>query len=252
MNAEQILTPVEIQELKKKGLSDEDIQRNINEAVEEQGDVTGLDKSYQMSIQRQSKDPLASASNSFIGNGRQNENLIEWQLELDSILERAEHFLRGDNPVYQEGCIIWKRPEKGKEILSNYGVSECMRILLLYVNRNTILSNYSEDIINTKMYDLGMEVTDLFYMKYEEMGLTNLNKRKMYPMIVRQIVDIVHSTYLRSLNGGERESLREARSVVQSENNNIGGFPGVNINTGQGQKQRGVLNPLRYIKGKYT
>ena len=73
----------------------------------------------------------------------------------------------------------------------------------------------------------------------------------MYPIIVRQVVDIVHSTYLRALNGGERESLRLARSVVQNESGGIG-LPGVNSNKGQVPRQRGVLNPLRYIRGKYS
>lgn len=44
-----------------------------------------------------------------------------------------------------------------------------------------------------------------------------MGKIKMYTMIVRELVDSVHSAYLRALNGGERSSLREARTVNQTE-----------------------------------
>jgi hypothetical protein len=45
-----------------------------------------------------------------------------------------------------------------------------------------------------------------------------LQKIKIYEMIVRELVDTVHSAYLRAFNGGERESLRTARMVTQNAN----------------------------------
>jgi hypothetical protein len=156
-----------------------------------------------------------------------------------------------------------------------------------------------------KVLDFGRELNDLFFMKYEEMGLTvtfeqafqrlfetqdklifsndkqkikvaiktrngmyqflelsdeqttdielerqklALEKRKNYPMLIREIVDIIHSAYKRALEGGERRSLREARSVTQTEPLYQGGLT---INTGGGQqKTRGLLNPARYFFGK--
>ena len=133
-------------------------------------------------------------------------------------------------------------------ILNDFGVSEIMRILSNYINRNTILSNYYEDTIKEKLYDLGNDLSDLIYLKYERMGLKDIEKRKLYAIIVREMVDIVHSAYLRALNGGERESLREARQVSQNETV----MPqGVNVYAGGQQRERGLLNPMRYIKGKY-
>lgn len=186
--------------------------------------------------------------------GQQNqENLIKWQLELDSILERVEHLLRGDKPTMRDGNMIFLRPQtKEEEIFNDFGVSEIMRILSLYLNRNTILSNYDEDTINWKMLDFGYEVNNLIFLKYNEMGLDTISKRKRYAMIVREIIDTVHSTYRRALFGGERNSLRSARSVTQTEplNMQMGGM-------GMGMmpmynKERSILNPMRYIKGKYA
>ena len=65
-------------------------------------------------------------------------------------------------------------------------------------------------------------------------------------MLHREILDCIHSGYRRAYHGGERRSLREARSITQTEQ--LQGGQGVTINTGSsGGKQRGWLNPLRYL-----
>ena len=121
----------------------------------------------------------------------------------------------------------------------------------MYLNRNTILSDYEDSEIREKVLDFGRELSDLFFMKYEEMGLIGLEKRKNYPMLMREMIDIVHSAYKRALHGGEKRSLREARSITQTEA--IQGAGGVTVNAGGQvpQQSRGILNPMRYIAGKY-
>ncbi len=164
------------------------------------------------------------------GSTKQDEDLIRWQLELDNILERVEHLLRGDLLNFdQGGNLIWTKPEDQDDVLFNEnGVQEILRMLSLYLNRNTILSNYDEETINYKVYDFGMELIDLIFMKYEQMGLDDKQKIKYYPMICREIIDVVHSAYLRALNGGERQSLREARHVSQQINPIQPNIPGMN------------------------
>lgn len=148
------------------------------------------------------------------------ENLIQYQLDLKEELERIEHLLKGQ---------IVKRDEDGNEYwadadddnlkpFNTYGVQLIMNVISFYLNRNTLLSNYSEDMINWKMKDLGDEMADLIFMKYEEMGMDTPEKKKLFGIIIREIIDTVHSAYLRALNGGERESLRTARHVSQSVN----------------------------------
>lgn len=236
----------ELDEFRQNGYSDMDIQQVLNEVEREQ--QSPLQQSYNQAMAQQRNDPRRFASNSMFGAVNQ-DNLIKWQLDMDSILERIEHMLRGDRISFQDGNIFWIRSEKDEDkIFNEFGVSEIMRILSMYLNRNTILSNYTDEVINYKVYDMGMEVADLIYLKYESMGLNTLEKRKLYPIVVREIVDSVHSAYLRAYQGGERRSLREARSVTQNEQ--MAGA-GININTGQIPiRSRGMLNPMRYIKGK--
>jgi len=149
-------------------------------------------------------------------------NLIQWQLQLDDILERIDHLLRGHEIKFSsDGTLKWAEPkDKNKKLFNEYGVQEILRILSMYLNRNTILSNYDEETINWKVYDLGIEISDLIYMKYEDMGLDTPEKIKLYMITVREIIDTIHSTYLRALNGGERESLKTARHIIQNQNMN--------------------------------
>lgn len=291
------LTQKDIEDLKRSGYTEQEIAEAIREIQQEEG-------MNPQTVQQARIDPRMYAQHSAFAPQMQ-DNLIKWQLELDNILERAEHILRGDKLVFINGSLIWKPNENTENnILNDYGVSEVMRILSMYLNRNTILSDYSDEEIREKVLDFGRELSDLFYMKYQEMGLnisfeeafnklynvnheiifseqgikigikeTNsmtylllnpqqvrevevyqhklaLEKRKNYPMLVRELVDIIHSAYKRALHGGEKRSLREARQITQTEQ--IAGMGrGVTINANQQPQSRGVLNPFRYVVGKY-
>jgi len=233
--------------LKKEGYNDQEIAEAMQELEMEQkqGVMRG---SYNDAMDdRGEYDPRVNSSPSMFGGGV-DPNLVKWQLEVDDILERAEHILRGDKIKFDKGHTIWIRPNKENEqVLNNYGVNTVMRTLSSYLNRNTILSNYDEKTIKWKVYDFGCELNDLFYTEYDKFNFKATDKRKEIPMLVRILIDMVHSTYLRALGGLEREGLREFRQVTQSEQ--LGG--GININTGQGMKERSVLNPARYLMGKF-
>lgn len=164
---------------------------------------------------------LAQAHNSQMSlfNSEQEDNLIRWQLDLREDLDRIYHLLKGHKLDYDaDGNLIYVEPDDNDaRPFNEFGVQIIMNIMSFYLNRNTILSNYKEDIINWKVLDFGTELSDLVFNRYEEMGMDTYEKIKMFPMIIKELVDTVHSAYLRAYNGGERESLRTARTVTQSE-----------------------------------
>ena len=304
------IPPEKIAEYRALGYTDNDINQALMEITAEE--QSPLMQSYNTAKQAQMQDARKFASNTLIARSF-NENLIQWQLELDSILERVEHMLRGDKPKFINGSLIFCPPDSTEEkVMTDFGVAETMRHLSMYLNRNTILSNYDEKTINEKVYDFGMEISDLIFLKYEtmfaypsfkealiklfgrtygtdkdfslikydefnyaikryvegkesleelklpdevvakclkELAKQKLEKRKLYPMLVRELVDVVHSSYLRALHGKERESLHEARTISQTEA--LTGGAGINVNVGQQRQERGLLNPLRWVLGKY-
>ena len=242
------LSQTDIEDLKRMGYSEKEIQSALGELEKEE-----LSRSYGSVQQNRSVDPRQNSQLSSFST-KYNEDIIRWQLELNDILERAEHILRGDVPTFKNGQIVWdKNPNPEQNALNEVGVQEIMKILAMYVNRNTILSDYSNKEINIKVYDFGRAVNNLIFMRDEEFGLNSNEKRKNYEIIVRELVDIVHSAYKRALDGAEKRSLREMISVSQATSTTSQLGSGVTINNqGLPTRERGLLNPMRYIKGKYV
>jgi hypothetical protein len=237
-----------VQDLKKQGFSENEIQKALAEIEDEE-----LSGTYSHVQQQRNVDPRQNSQLSAFAT-KSNDDIIRWQLELNDILERAEHILRGDIPKFVNGQIIWdKNLHPETNALNDVGVNEIMKILAMYVNRNTILSDYTNDEINVKVYDFGRAVNNLIFMRSDEFGMDTREKNKNYEIIVRELVDIVHSAYKRALDGAEKRSLREMISVSQATSTSSQLGQGVTINAnGQQQRERGLLNPMRYIKGKYT
>jgi hypothetical protein len=240
------LSKEQIENLKKQGFSEEEINQAMRELEKEE-----LEKSAGISQQQRDSDPRKFAQHSSFAT-KPTDDLIKLQLEMNDILERSEHILRGDVVTFKNGQLIWDRnPTPHENTLNECGVQLIMKIISSYINRNTILADYDEEEVRLKVYDFGRELNNLIFMKYEEMGMDDESKRKEYPMLVRQIVDIVHSAYARAKDGGERRSMREIISVQQSHSSMAQG--GITVNaTGQPTKSRGILNPMRYLSGKYV
>jgi len=241
------LTPSDIEDLKKQGFNEVEIQKAVGEL--ERDDLQGSHKSF---AQQQQRDPRANSQMSAFAS-KQEDNIVRWQLELNDILERAEHILRGDVPKFDDGHIVWKpNPKPEDNPLNDVGVQEIMKILSLYVNRNKVLSDYSNKEINFKVFDFGRAINNLIFMRDFEFGMDTDEKRKNYEMLVTELKDIIHDTYKRALDGAEKRSLREMINVTQATNttSQLGG--GMSISDqGVPIKERGLLNPMRYVTGKY-
>jgi len=242
------LTAKDIEDLKKQGYGEAEIRQAMQEIEKEE-----LQGSYSNVERQRSQDPRQNSQVSSFSS-KQEDNIVRWQLELNDILERAEHILRGDVPKFQDGHIIWaSNPTPEKNPLNETGVNEVMKILALYVNRNKVLSDYSNEEINVKVFDFGRAINNLIFMRDYEFGMDTEEKRKNYEMLVTELKDIIHDTYKRALDGAEKRSLREMISVTQATNTSAQLGQGFAMNNqGQVGKERGLLNPMRYVRGKYN
>jgi len=179
------------------------------------------------------------------------DDIARYQLELNDLLEQTEHILKGDIVVWIEGMKVWKEnPNPKKNPLNSEGIRKIMLDLQYYINRHIILGDYEENDIAKIMKDYGKKVNDLIFMKYEEMGMDTEEKRQEYASIVMNIVNLVYGSYARAKDGGERRSLREMISIQQSHQSQ-GSGNGQQMNGGQ-PRSRGILNPMRYVAGKYV
>lgn len=191
--------------------------------------------------------------------------LAEIQLDLDKELDRIYHLISGHQIGRDaDGNEIWKEPIDDRlKILSEHGVNRIMNILHFYLTPNTLLSCYSDEQITWKMRDFGHELNDMVFCQYEyffyypspeqlfEKYLPIMRANKLsieevelykkciewskeemqikirnYPMLIQNVIDKVHTTYLRALNGEERESLRKQMMIHQSANVQTSLMPG--------------------------
>jgi len=161
--------------------------------------------------------------------GSEEPTLIHYQLETEKILERIEHFLKVDQIKVKDGDVFYETPTDKKLINFNkYGVSEIMRIVSMYVTKETFLSNYEEERINEILADLGDALADFLYCNYEKMGMDTKYKETKFTLIVINILHVVESCYRRALGGEEMKGLRQ-RAIVTQTNTGMspmmGGMP---------------------------
>jgi hypothetical protein len=238
------LSTQDIADLRKSGYSDQEISKAVNEIEKEE---------LQGSVGGNRPDPRNNSQTSAFSTGRM-DDIARYQLELNDLLEQTEHILKGDIVIWRDGMKIWDANPKPKENpLNKEGIRKIMLDLQYYINRHIILGDYSENDINRIMTDYGKKVTDLLFMKYEQMGMDTEEKRQEYASVVMNIVNLVYGSYARAKDGGERRSLREMISI--QGNYQSQGMPTGNSGMGSGQQQsksRGILNPMRYVAGKYV
>jgi hypothetical protein len=94
--------------------------------------------------------------------------IVEAQLECESLLEEVRHKLKQDKQTYKEdGTYDWEPISDSERILTDMGVGRIMQTMKAYVNKESLLSNYSEYIINRRMLDFCQALNRNIFMKYE-------------------------------------------------------------------------------------
>lgn len=97
-------------------------------------------------------------------------NIITQQLDLSYELDRLYHLINGHVIKKVGNYEDWVEPDDDRmKVFSDYGAKQLMNYILFYINKNTLLSNFHVDEINEKMYDFGIELTDLLFNMYEHM-----------------------------------------------------------------------------------
>jgi len=197
-------------------------------------------------------------------NLQNSQNIVELQLNPDKTLAIIKHSISNDiEGLDQDGNEVWLPQQDDRaKILTPYGVNQLMNILHLYINPDVLLSCFNEQQVTWKVKDFAIELSDLIFNRYEfffnypspevlynkyypvckrngiyisDTDLFQLcvkesdnelqNKFRHYEMICKSIIDLVHATFLRALNGKERESLRKFLNVSQHVNMQEGGQP---------------------------
>ena len=99
----------------------------------------------------------------------ENKSIVREQLDVTEELEMMEHLLRGEVLKRTEEGLIWVASNDNEMvILTEHGIHLIINTISFYINKNTLLSNYSEETINQKMEDFSCSLADAIFMEYEK------------------------------------------------------------------------------------
>ncbi len=160
------------------------------------------------------------ASQAYGSDGKQ--NLVEWELDFKPELDDIGRSLRCDVlKIDDRGNQFWIRnPDESRIFLNELGVNDVLRKIILLVNKNKVLSNYTADEIKARVKQIGHEIRALIYNNYEAYGIRDDDGYKMnnYPGIVMDVLDIIEGAYRRAMGGETHKGLAEQRLVTQNDN----------------------------------
>lgn len=100
-------------------------------------------------------------------------SMIGEQLDVGEVLDKIHNLLRGFILKRDDkGKMRWTKPTDNDQIiLSDYGITTIMRTIQMYLNKNTLLSNYDDKQIDAKMEDFSISLADNIFMKYDKVFL---------------------------------------------------------------------------------
>lgn len=204
-------------------------------------------KALEMQVQKEKlrNQQLETTHAATMFNSEENENIVKYQLDIQAELKRIERLLRKHIPRVDQktGNEYFEVPSEEDQLLNEKGVNEILNFLSWYMHKGIILSNFSQEDINTTMKQISMDLVDFIFNTCEDLGLYTEERQKHYPKIVMNIINVIHAAYLRALNGGERESLRKNMivngTIDQNQNQNLQAL----------QKQSKWYNPFTWGGG---
>lgn len=150
-------------------------------------------------IRHLQKEHIAGTQKKFLED-QQNVGMIKEQLDLAPEIERIENLLRGKYQTTDEyGNVVWAEPENKQDImLTEEGIQFILNSISWYLNKNTLLSNYDEETINTKMEDYAVSLSDILFMR-SEIYFTKPSVKYCEELLVKRIDNIAEKklAYLR-------------------------------------------------------
>ncbi len=147
-------------------------------------------------------------------------NFLHHQISTQELLEKLEHFYRGDFQAEdQYGNIVWQKQSDSDLVTFNeFGVTSLMEILAKYIDKNTLLSNYTEKRIYEIIGDLGNDLILFMLCNYKKIGMDTHFKKTKFRLIITTTSHSIESCYRRAIGGKTMEELNQSKVVGQFGN----------------------------------
>lgn len=169
-------------------------------------------------------------------------NFLQYQLESAELLDKLENFYRGKHIGYnEEEELVWLEPEDDEsKTLNEHGVNLMMETITKYIDKNTVLSYYSEERIYEVLADIGDELTLVLFCNYEDMGMDTYFKKTKFRILVLTTLHMIESSYRRAIAGRTMTETNQSKIVTQSDH--------IGMPLTQAKKKGfNIFNPLSWV-----
>lgn len=182
--------------------------------------ATDIDELVNRTNKAESRNIELTNAMSGMGGASRDENFLHHQISTEEMLDKLQHFYRGDyEGVDENGDICWKKQSNNELITFNeFGVTSLMEIITKYVDKNTILSYYDSQRIYEILGDIGDDLVLFILCNYEKIGMDTPFKKTKFRIIITTTLHIIESTYRRSLSGKTMQEINQSRVVGQFGN----------------------------------
>ena len=145
------------------------------------------------------------------------ETTRRWQLSGIDVVEEISHRFRGDRYDFVKNKWV---EYPGLRLMSDLGIAEICGILSTFINKNTLLSNFSAGEIRLMLIDFEKSMTLQVEMNWERWGL----ERHDFDIVWLTISNTAWASLNRALNAGEKRFIEstEQRRIISSEGNQSG------------------------------
>lgn len=146
-------------------------------------------------------------------------NVIQYQIENTELLEKLEHFYKGEYVgTLNNGEAGWIKPKDETQIpLNEFGVSAMMEIVSKYIDKGTTLSYYSEIRIYEILGDLGDELVLYILSNYLKMGMSDKFRKTKFRLLIVTTLHMIESAYRKAIGGKTIEEINQSRIISQSD-----------------------------------
>jgi len=135
--------------------------------------------------------------------------MIELLLDATAVIERIRHDLQGEVLITGETTYIQEWKPIGERSMNDMGVRAVVKILNMYVNPESALTQLTNGEIYKTVLNLDYNINALFYSRGKEFEMSPNTKT----IVKDGICDIVFFALKKSLNGKQMESLLKSWTV---------------------------------------
>lgn len=136
-----------------------------------------------------------------------------WELDPDDVFNRIEHLLRSER-ISKDGKR-WIKVPGVKPLVNERGLFEIMRDLNLYINKNTVLANLDQTMLNRIMRNIGVTLVIRLKNGYKDFEIEKHN----LSYIQRTLENEIYIFLTRALGGVERKIRRDKYKLTETQSN---------------------------------